>query len=195
MSHPMQPKPTTFMGVEFRSRLEARWAVFFEAAGIAWNYEPRWITLPDGSYLPDFILPELHLVVEVKPTFQETAILRLASAVDVLNEPIWEMVDVPFFQGALLTQGDLTVPSQHSLHEGAWVTCGLEDDPDNPQKYWGRYWWCECPVCGKVGMTDRGWHGNLDCCRGDLHDYQTTEATPKLRAAYQAALRAFTRIG
>lgn len=49
---------TSYDGCRFRSRLEARWAVFFNAAGIEWQYEPEGFVLSDGSwYLPDFYLP------------------------------------------------------------------------------------------------------------------------------------------
>lgn len=58
---------TRFAGCHFRSRLEARWAVFFDAVGIRWHYEPEGYELPSGRYLPDFSLPELDLHFEVKP--------------------------------------------------------------------------------------------------------------------------------
>lgn len=46
---------TTYKGYRFRSRLEARWAVFFDTLGIRWEYEPEGFELPDGRrYLPDF---------------------------------------------------------------------------------------------------------------------------------------------
>ncbi len=32
---------THYAGCRFRSRLEARWAVFFDAIGIEWQYEPQ----------------------------------------------------------------------------------------------------------------------------------------------------------
>ena len=48
---------TEYKGYKFRSRLEARWAVFFDAMGIQWEYEPEGYTLEDGTlYLPDFWL-------------------------------------------------------------------------------------------------------------------------------------------
>lgn len=52
----MTPKAieTQWKGYRFRSRLEARWAVFFEAMGLAWDYEPEGYDLPNGRYLPDF---------------------------------------------------------------------------------------------------------------------------------------------
>lgn len=46
---------TRYKGYRFRSRLEARWAVFFDAMGMKWEYEPEGFDLGDaGWYLPDF---------------------------------------------------------------------------------------------------------------------------------------------
>lgn len=50
-----KPIQTKYKGYKFRSRLEARWAVFFERLGLAWEYEPEGFELEDGGfYLPDF---------------------------------------------------------------------------------------------------------------------------------------------
>lgn len=58
---------TVYNGYKFRSRLEARWAVFFDAAFIKYEYEPEGFELEDGTrYLPDFYLPDLDIYVEVK---------------------------------------------------------------------------------------------------------------------------------
>lgn len=45
---------TRYKGYRFRSRLEARWAVFFDALGLKWDYEPEGFELAAGRYLPDF---------------------------------------------------------------------------------------------------------------------------------------------
>ena len=46
-----------YKGYKCRSRMEARWAVYIEAMGIQWEYEPEGYTLEDGTlYLPDFWL-------------------------------------------------------------------------------------------------------------------------------------------
>jgi hypothetical protein len=46
---------TVYKGYRFRSRLEARWAVFFDTLGIEWVYEPEGFETTDGyRYLPDF---------------------------------------------------------------------------------------------------------------------------------------------
>lgn len=48
---------TEWKGYKFRSRLEARWAVFFDSCGIDWDYEVEGFELPNGNrYLPDFTL-------------------------------------------------------------------------------------------------------------------------------------------
>lgn len=58
---------TVYKGYRFRSRLEARWAVFFDALGIKWEYEKEGFDLGDaGWYLPDFWLPEIAMWAEVK---------------------------------------------------------------------------------------------------------------------------------
>lgn len=58
---------TEYNGYLFRSRLEARWAVFFDALGIEYEYEPEGIVLSDGTqYLPDFYLPDFKCYFEVK---------------------------------------------------------------------------------------------------------------------------------
>lgn len=58
---------TRYAGCRFRSRLEARWAVFFDALGLRWDYEPQGYVIDGEPYLPDFLLPGLRLFVEVKP--------------------------------------------------------------------------------------------------------------------------------
>lgn len=58
---------TEYKGYLFRSRLEARWAVFFDALGIEWEYESEGVVLSNGTqYLPDFYLPDFHCFFEVK---------------------------------------------------------------------------------------------------------------------------------
>lgn len=59
---------THYKGYKFRSRLEARWAVFFDSYGIDYEYEIEGFELENGlRYLPDFYIPSLGVYVEVKP--------------------------------------------------------------------------------------------------------------------------------
>ena len=62
---------TIYNGYRFRSRLEARWAVFFTEMNIKYKYEYEGYerTFPDGTtlrYLPDFYFPESNVWGEVK---------------------------------------------------------------------------------------------------------------------------------
>jgi hypothetical protein len=45
---------TEYAGCRFRSRLEARWAVFFDRLGVEWEHEPDGFETAAGRYLPDF---------------------------------------------------------------------------------------------------------------------------------------------
>lgn len=63
----MKAIETRYKGYRFRSRLEARWAVFFDTLGIRWDYEPEGFETPFGPYLPDFHLRDWGLFAEVKP--------------------------------------------------------------------------------------------------------------------------------
>lgn len=75
---PIQPKPTTYQGQLFRSRLEARWAVYLDNTPniLTWKYEPHVIKSKNGwTYTPDFLVTfyvdghSQRLYLECKPTF------------------------------------------------------------------------------------------------------------------------------
>lgn len=72
----LKPIETYYNGYRFRSRLEARWAVFFDEAKIRYQYEPEGFEVKIGEskvirYLPDFYLPDLGVYAEVKPSAQK----------------------------------------------------------------------------------------------------------------------------
>lgn len=75
---------TTYKGYRFRSRLEARWAVYFDYLDLEWEYEKEGFDLEDPwhmsmSYLPDFWLPQVRMWAEVKPvSFTATEFHALA---------------------------------------------------------------------------------------------------------------------
>lgn len=66
MGH-IQAIETSYAGCRFRSRLEARWAVYLDKCGIKWEHEPEGFKLESGEwYLPDFYLPGEDAWLEVK---------------------------------------------------------------------------------------------------------------------------------
>lgn len=67
MENSIKPIPTYYNGYRFRSRLEARVAVFHDALNANYNYELEGYCMSNGMYyLPDFYLPDLGYYVEVK---------------------------------------------------------------------------------------------------------------------------------
>jgi len=63
----IKPIETVYNGYKFRSRLEARWAVFFDKLGIAYDYEAEGYDLGGVWYLPDFWLRDNEVFAEIKP--------------------------------------------------------------------------------------------------------------------------------
>ena len=67
----MKVLETEYNGVLFRSRLEARWAIMFDALGLEWIYEPECFVLENKlKYTPDFYLKKYNLYVEIKPSLE-----------------------------------------------------------------------------------------------------------------------------
>lgn len=66
----IKPIPTQYKGYQFRSRLEARWAVFFDEMRIPYDYENEGYEVATGVwYLPDFKIDNCY--VEVKHRFDD----------------------------------------------------------------------------------------------------------------------------
>jgi hypothetical protein len=63
----MKVLETKYRGYRFRSRLEARWAVFMDALHVPYAYEPEAYDLDGLFYLLDFWLPRLKAFLEIKP--------------------------------------------------------------------------------------------------------------------------------
>lgn len=78
--------PTIFEGVQYRSRLEARWAAFFTLLGWPFEYEPYDL---DG-WIPDFLLMgKVPVLVEVKPIvkFDENASGKINRCYPIQYDP------------------------------------------------------------------------------------------------------------
>ena len=87
MTQTIKAIETRYKGYRFRSRLEARWAVFFDALGVEYRYEPEGFEKPkgDGSVLrclPDFYLPQSKTWVEVKGCLTIDSVVKLGEFLD-----------------------------------------------------------------------------------------------------------------
>lgn len=91
----MDAKPSRYLGVQFRSRLEARWGVFLTHYHQinSWQYEPVTIATKGGQYTPDFhikLLDGRELYLEVKPVkvSDETYSWLMSDVADTLKHPL-----------------------------------------------------------------------------------------------------------
>jgi hypothetical protein len=146
MMRKLKPIETVWDGHRFRSRLEARWAVFFDAAGIKYEYEPEGFELPSGRYyLPDFYLPEIDWWVEVKGRMTPED----ESRIDEFRDCGYDLLVVN------------TLPAPNCDDDDPfWFE--RDDDICNARNFDAGdfpYLFCVCPACGKIGISfdGRGW--------------------------------------
>lgn len=96
----MKAIETRYKGYRFRSRLEARWAVYFDADGIEWEYEREGFDLgAAGPYLPDFWLPRVRMWAEVKPDrFSSAELEKCHALADATGHPVLLLDGLPDFR-------------------------------------------------------------------------------------------------
>lgn len=99
---------TAYSNCLFRSRLEARWAVFFDQMKFKWEYEREGYELPSGRYLPDFWLPKVRMWAEVKPEPFSPIELRKAQELAAVTQHPVILLDGP---PALRTYWSVYAPS------------------------------------------------------------------------------------
>ncbi|TQS30021.1 hypothetical protein [Microbispora sp. KK1-11] len=119
----LQAIETQYSGCRFRSRLEARWAVFFDTLGIPWEYEPQgYLIGPEDNrrpYLPDFYLPGIGTWVEVKGDPMGLDRNLMAAAVD----PKTGLGRCnPFYETTILILGQIPKPGVAYTH---WLVSRL----------------------------------------------------------------------
>ena len=66
----MKAIPTKYNGTHFKSKLEAAWAKWLDDHYIIWDYETQGFDFGGTWYLPDFYLPEINTIIEVKGVMQ-----------------------------------------------------------------------------------------------------------------------------
>lgn len=156
---------TKYGGCRFRSRTEARWAVFFDVVELGWQYEKEGFELPSGRYLPDFWLPEAKTWAEVKGgdfSEHEKALCReLAEATGyrclMLNGPpdeifYWAAEPNDDFSPDRLM--DYYLP--YWLHEGRFYSCSGESYPTQARNDFGG---CPGVVAAKSARFEHGENG------------------------------------
>jgi hypothetical protein len=184
-------KRTLYREVLYRSRIEAKWAVFYDTLGVKHKYEPFLAEVDSRrgciNYKPDFeiFIPDDNhtYYIEIKDsTPSEEAISKACGWARDLGDV------VIFF--------DLRPPKPTS--ESGWLFEWAEISDQVLKQT--KMWWCECPKCGYLGLQQ---YGDLPCeCYpeassmgvldwdevfGTDHSLSFTR-TPRLLGAYKKAL-------
>lgn len=181
----MNAIPTTYDGINFRSRLEARWAAFFTAIGWQWEYEPF-----DGNgYIPDFLIQgDEPLLIEVKP-----AITR-----DDFHEPTQKIE-----RGLVGLERDVLIVGTSPLPKDPGGNSGSPDMPaagllaqwpcwdgaGNDKCWaWDSGSWFRCGVCKKINVFHEimSFHGR-PCGHYDGDHYLEPVGRDAIAAAWATA--------
>jgi hypothetical protein len=170
----IKPIPTRYAGRLFRSRLEARFALFFNELGIVWEYEPEGFDLPSGWYLPDFYLPKMHggTWIEVKPwgpgyyfgfggrpKLEDTRLNEFASRVEYF-----------FVAYGLPDPNNEFGYRSHPGYPGMYILERSYSSPGLLEAAWDPHYWCMCGCGRTAGIEFDG--------RGDRVTCQHTDCTP-----------------
>jgi hypothetical protein len=166
------PIETYYGGYRFRSRLEARWAAFFDRIGWQYTYEPF-----DGAgYIPDFLIHGEHpLLDEVKPVVTAAEFEAATAKVVRGIAGVW--------QHDVLIVGADPLPNIDAQYEkDAWLrpagllgqygrTCG-EEGAFGQHVGWGEDDTCECGKPNRDNVWDFGtglWFTCTKCDTNAVH--------------------------
>lgn len=197
----MKPIETIYKDYRFRSRLEARYAVLFDALGVRWEYEKDDHVLPNGvRYLPDFWLPEQDCWIEIKGQWPSSQEERKA-----------ELLALKTKKNVYIFFGDIWIPgTPESYH----IDFG-EGDRHHPKGALGYipkfktmgglpYRWYECDTCHKLYIALSGKYECMPCYAQHDEEYcqhldnggyplappEGSDTTPRLIDAHRAARQA-----
>lgn len=174
----MKPIDTLYKSNFFRSRLEARWAVFFDAIGEVYEYEPQGFKHNGEWYLPDFYLPNCHLrnrgehskglYIEIKPES------FLASN---YYPSKWFTDNLVMFRGT--PEKNIWDTRQYNKYD--YETGGFELARRNEERVWDNcmlFWKCvKCGTC-KIDFSESN-YDECPLCGGKCHHDLLIEASEK----------------
>lgn len=148
--------PTIYRDVQFRSRLEARWAVFFDLLKWPWIYEP----VDLKGYIPDFILTfKTPLLVEVKPAL---SLDELRLALPKIEQSGWN--------NEALVVGARLFPAHETQGMQVGPVLGLLADKGYAPDHWDweSAFTFYCTNCGRLSFAHA--LGSYHCRVSDCYD-------------------------
>lgn len=149
--------PTEYSGQMFRSRLEAKWAAFFDRCGWQWAYEPQDF---DG-YIPDFRLSfRVPVLVEVKPLLWDEG----SESDEEILQAARTKIARSGVKGELLMLGTRILTERGTDDRlGMMMDINPETDEASP---WGWVFAFRCEHCGNRSFAseDNSWHCRVKGC-------------------------------
>jgi hypothetical protein len=164
--------PTVWNGIPFRSRLEARWAVFFDSMKprIVYEYEPELIGTPYGAYLPDFWLPELHTFFIVKGNGMDEQEKAKCDWIGKQGYGVFIADRRELPQTFQLWSGPFDPDERFDDKHGGWLYHGSGEyvpgggAVEEASSRWDQsITFCQCNICGLVGIEFDGRAERLSC--------------------------------
>jgi hypothetical protein len=176
---------TSYKGYRFRSRTEARWAVFLDHAGVKFDYEPQGYVLDGKPYLPDFLLnpgtpqqtwleikgqfPDPDEIAKAEALARETGIRTYLyfgpceqpgpglSSITTWDEYFREWGPQPRWSDE---HGWLYNGSDALAFEAPLLPTAFRFDPGLDRKPKSNFWWwADCTICGRVILKLHGLTG------------------------------------
>jgi hypothetical protein len=135
--------PTIYNGIKFKSRTEAKWAVYFDQLKLKYVYEKEGFNLGNGIYyLPDFWLSDVKMWAEVKPDEFTPEEYEKAKRLAILTGfPVLMLIDSPACKPYLAIISDKD--EKDETYEMDYALSNYDDYPKGE----GRFYICTgCPL-------------------------------------------------
>lgn len=121
---------TVYRNIRFRSRNEAKWAVFMDHFCVPFEYEPEGFQLNGLRYLPDFYLTDQKIWAEVK--FDQPTTIEIVKATRLATESGLPLVFLIFANDRLESVehsgGPFYLPGgERHAQLAVWQICNLCD--------------------------------------------------------------------
>lgn len=145
--------PTNYNGTRFRSRLEAKWAAFFDQCNWRWEYEPN----DYDGYIPDFCLYfRVPVLVEVKPLQWDES----ESDEEILQSVRIKVVHAGI-RGEVLALGSRIIPGAHE-----YLGMMMVVDEAGEVSPWNLAFGFHCLHCKQPSFADEtnAWHCRVKGC-------------------------------
>lgn len=171
MTTAIRARPTTYNGIEMRSRLEARVAAFLDSCAIKWEYEPRAFASGRQQYLPDFrfsaYVPfngdDAPVYIEVKPSKVDDS-RAIFEQMRVINASEPDAIRVLICAGSLESSGLIELEYPNGSYRMAffvscpvcsWISLGVMITPERAYNeadtaQFILFW---CPLCDQERLA------------------------------------------